>query len=309
LQTGVLPLEDLLKQISDRVWVIQAATNTGIIKLNDEECLLIDPGGDKDNAKYALKTLERLGLKPVGVLVTHAHADHYGACAHLQKNVVGLEFFASPFESSLMEQPLLEPIFLYGGAEPIKELTHKFILAKPVAISARLAAGNWEYRGNNFQIINLPGHSTGQIGLIMDDLLFSGDALMLSDYIRKFKFPFYSNIATAFQSLNSIINSDYSLVIPGHGPVLEPDAYRREAEFAVANLKEMIEIAYSQLKARPLTMEGLLQQMAQRLEIQLATPIQYVLDRTLALAIVNYLAANNRAEHYFEDNLWYWKAV
>lgn len=304
-----MPLEDLLKQISDRIWIIQAATNTGIIKLNDEECFLIDPGGDRDNAKYALKTLERLSLKPAGVLVTHAHADHYGACAHLQKSIDGLEFFASPFESSLIEQPLLEPIFLYGGAEPIKELTHKFILAKPVTISVRLAAGNWEYRGNNFQIINLPGHSTGQIGLIVDGLLFSGDALMLSDYIRKFKFPFYSNIAAAFQSLNSIINSDYPLIIPGHGPVLEPEAYRREAEFAVTNLKEMIEIAYSQLKVGPLTMELLLQQMAQRLETPLVTPIQYVLNRTLVLAIVNYLSANNRIEHYFEDSLWYWRTA
>lgn len=302
-------MDNLIKQISDRLWVIQAATNTGIVKLNGEECLLIDPGGDKDNAKYILKILGKLGLKPAGVLVTHAHADHYGACAYLQKNVVGIEFFASPFESSLMEQPLLEPIFLYGGAEPIKELTHKFILAKPVAVSAGLAAGNWEYRGNNFQIIDLPGHSTGQIGLVVEGLLFCGDALMLSEYIRKFKFPFYSNIAAAFQSLNFIFNSDYPLIIPGHGPVLEPDAYRREADFAVANLKEIIEIAYSQLKAGPLTMERLLQEMARKLEIRLATPIQYVLDRTLVLAIVNYLAANNRAEHYFEDNLWYWKAI
>lgn len=302
-------MEDLLKQISDRVWIIQAATNTGILKLNDEECLLIDPGGDKDNAKYILKILGNLGLKPAGVLITHAHADHYGASAYLQKNVAGIEFFASPFESSLVEQPLLEPIFLYGGAEPIKELTHKFILAKPVTISARLSAGDWKYRGNSFQIINLPGHSTGQIGLIVDCLLFSGDALMLSDYIRKFKFPFYSNIAAAFQTLNLILISDYPMIIPGHGPLLEPDAYRREAEFAVTNLKEMVEIAYSELKAGPLTMEQLLQHMARRLETPLVTPIQYVLDRTLILAIVNYLASNNRVEHYFKDSLWYWKTV
>ncbi len=299
-------MKDLLHQISDRVWVIHAATNTGIIKLNDGECLLIDPGGDKDNAKYVLKILERLGFEPAGALITHAHADHFGACTYL-KNVTGIEFFASPFESSLIEQPLLEPIFLYGGAEPIKELTHKFILAKPVTVSARLTAGDWPYRGNTFQIINLPGHSTGQIGLVYDGLLFSGDALMLSDYIRKFKFPFYTNVTTTLETLNMISNSDYRMIIPGHGPLLRPMDYRNEAEYSISYLNELLEMALTELKSKPLTMEQLLQQLALGLETPLITPIQYVLNRTLVLAIINYFYFNNQVEQFFKDNLWFWK--
>lgn len=308
LQIGVLPLEDLLKQISDRVWVIQAATNTGIIRLNDRECLLIDPGGDKEKGKYILKTLERLGLELAGIFVTHAHADHFGACAYLEK-MTGAEFFSSPFESSLIEQPLLEPIFLYGGAEPIKELTHKFVLAKPVTISERLTEGEWEYRGGAFHIINLPGHSTGQIGLVCEDLFFAGDAIMHSDYIRKFKFPFYSNVADALQTLSLILNSNCRLVIPGHGPVLKPDAFRSEARFAMNNLNELVEMALAELNPEPLTIEKLLQRLSLKLEIPLVTPIQYVLDRTLVLALVNHLYKNNRVEHFFKDSLWFWKHV
>ena len=299
-------MKDLLHQVADRVWVVQAATNTGIIKLNDRECLAVDPGGDKDKAKYLLRILGHLGLELAGVMITHAHADHYGACAYLKKNT-GSEFFASPFESSLIEQPLLEPIFLYGGAEPIKELTHKFILAKPVTISDRLAVGDWEYRGNTFKIIGLPGHSTGQIGLVYDDLLFSGDALMLSDYIQKFKFPFYSNITTASQTLNFILNSSYRMIIPGHGRLLEPDAYQRESNFAIQNLNVLIETALGELKAGPLTVEGLLCQMSFKLKTPMVTPIQYVLDRTLVLAIINYLYTQNRVEYFFQDSLWFWK--
>lgn len=299
-------MEDILHQISARVWVIRGATNTGIIKLNDRECLAIDPGGDKDNAKYLMKTLGRLGLELAGVLITHAHADHFGACAFLKKTKE-IEFLASPFESSLIEQPLLEPIFLYGGAEPIQELTHKFILAKSVTISTRLTAGDWEYRGNIYQIINLPGHSTGQIGLVYDGLLFSGDALMLSDYIRKFKFPFYSNVTTALQTLNLILNSDYRMIIPGHGRSLEPKDYRKEAEYSINYLNKLIEMVLTEFKPKPLTMEELLQQMAFRLETPLMTPIQYTLDRTLILAIINYLYLNNQVEHFFKESLWLWK--
>lgn len=299
-------MEDNLKQLTDRVWVIRGATNTGIIKLNDRECLLIDPGGDKDNAKYVLKTLECLSLEPAGAFITHAHADHFGACAYL-KRAKEIEFFASSFESALIEQPLLEPIFLYGGAEPIKELTHKFILAKPVTISARLTAGEWRYRGNNFQIIGLPGHSTGQIGLICGGFIFSGDALMLGDYIRKFKFPFYSNVTAAFETLNLILNSDYQVFIPGHGPLLELEDYRKEAEYSISYLKELLEMALEELKPKPVTMEELLQQIALRLETPLMTPVQYVLDRTLVLAIVNYLYSNNKVEQFFKESKWLWK--
>jgi hypothetical protein len=44
-------MTDLLKQLSEKVWVIQGRTNTGIIKLNEGQCLVVDPGQDRESAK------------------------------------------------------------------------------------------------------------------------------------------------------------------------------------------------------------------------------------------------------------------
>ncbi len=43
------------------------------ILYNDDECLIIDPGDEENNI---IKQVEKLKVKPVGILLTHNHFDH-----------------------------------------------------------------------------------------------------------------------------------------------------------------------------------------------------------------------------------------
>jgi glyoxylase-like metal-dependent hydrolase (beta-lactamase superfamily II) len=299
-------MSNLLKQLSDKVWVIQGRTNTGIIKLSEDLCLIIDPGQDKESAKTVLESLSVLNLELAGVFITHAHADHYGGAQFLKSNLK-VEYFASEFESSLIEQPLLEPIFLFGGAEPIPELTHKFILAKPLTISQRLQEGVWEFKGVKFGVINLAGHSTGQIGLAYENLLFGGDALTLRKYIEKYKFPFFSDIQKSYMTFDNILKSNYDLFVPGHGEVLDEENYRREALYNLEYLQKLIQVVKQCLSEGPLTEAELLRNVAVSLETPLVTVVQFVLNRTIVLAILKYLQVINEVCSYFEDNRWLWR--
>jgi glyoxylase-like metal-dependent hydrolase (beta-lactamase superfamily II) len=104
-------MTDILKPLSERVWVIQGHTNTGIIQLNENRCLIVDPGQDREHAKLIMESVNILNLEISAIFITHAHADHFGGTSFL-KSKFPLRYFASEFESSLIEQPLLEPIFL-----------------------------------------------------------------------------------------------------------------------------------------------------------------------------------------------------
>jgi glyoxylase-like metal-dependent hydrolase (beta-lactamase superfamily II) len=200
----------------------------------------------------------------------------------------------------------LEPIFLYGGAEPVPELTHKFILAKPVKITERLKAGEWEFNGVKFQITGLPGHSTGQIGLVYDNIIFGGDALTLKKFIDKYKFPFYSDIQKSLATFDFILQSDYRFFIPGHGDILEGPNYRSEALYNREYLQKLIQIVKDCLSKAPVSEADLLRQVAISLETPLVTVVQFVLDRTIILAILKYLQVQNEVVSYFEDSRWLW---
>jgi Zn-dependent hydrolases, including glyoxylases len=300
-------MTDILKPLTDRAWVIQGRTNTGIIKLSEggNRCLVIDPGQDRESAKWVMQSLNILNLEISGVLLTHAHADHFGAATFL-KSKLPVRYFASGFESSLIEQPLLEPIFLFGGAEPIHELTHKFVLARPLKISERLSEGNWEFEGTKFQIIGLPGHSTGQIGLGYESFIFGGDALTLHKFIDKYKFPFYSDIQKSFTTFELIAKSDCGLFVPGHGDILDSLRYRQEALYNREYLQKLILLVKQCLSKAPLDEANLLREVAISLETPLVTAVQFVLDRTIILAILKHLQGLNEVVSYFEDNRWLW---
>ena len=51
-------------------------TNCYIISNEEKECLIFDPGGEGEKI---VRELTRLKLKPLAILLTHAHFDHIGA--------------------------------------------------------------------------------------------------------------------------------------------------------------------------------------------------------------------------------------
>lgn len=51
-------------------------TNCYIISNREKECLVIDPGSEGNKL---IQHLQKRGLKPVAVLLTHGHFDHIGA--------------------------------------------------------------------------------------------------------------------------------------------------------------------------------------------------------------------------------------
>jgi len=48
-------------------------TNCYIVYNDNKEAIIIDPGADADKIE---SSVERLGVKPVAVLLTHGHFDH-----------------------------------------------------------------------------------------------------------------------------------------------------------------------------------------------------------------------------------------
>src|SRR5437762_14156719 len=118
-----------LIELQENIWAIQGGANIGVIA-HEGHCLIIDSGMDKDTGQNILKQVKKLGLTPTALLVTHAHADHFGGAHYLVKQT-GLKVYATRVEAAVMSVSILEPLYLFSWAQPPCDLQHKFLLAKP----------------------------------------------------------------------------------------------------------------------------------------------------------------------------------
>jgi glyoxylase-like metal-dependent hydrolase (beta-lactamase superfamily II) len=191
-----------LHELNAQTWVIQGGGNIGIVAY-ENRCLLIDSGLDKDAGRDILKLVKKLGLTPTALLVTHAHVDHFGG-AHYLVNQTGLKVYATRIEAAVMSSPILEPLYLFGGAQPPRELQHKFLLAKPSPADVLLAGNETSIDGIPLRVLSLPGHSLEQVGIAFGETMFVGDAFLVPEILNKHRIPFYSDVQSGLATLTAL---------------------------------------------------------------------------------------------------------
>jgi glyoxylase-like metal-dependent hydrolase (beta-lactamase superfamily II) len=126
--------------------------------------------------KNVLRLAHQYGWQLEGIIHTHGHADHCGGNSYLQ-NKIRLPVYATAPEAALIENPELEPYYLYSAA-PVKELQIRFLKAKPSRVASVIGEGPFEISGAVFEILSLKGHSPGHAGVVTpDDVCFLGDAI------------------------------------------------------------------------------------------------------------------------------------
>src|SRR5690554_1343260 len=116
--------------LTDSVGYVPGGTNIGVIRHEANQVTLIDSGLNDSIARKALRAVrEELQSEVVAIINTHGHADHFGANAFVQKRT-GCEIWAPAIEAAVIENPILQPALLFGGAAPADALRTKFLLAE-----------------------------------------------------------------------------------------------------------------------------------------------------------------------------------
>jgi glyoxylase-like metal-dependent hydrolase (beta-lactamase superfamily II) len=211
-----------------------------------EPLTLVDTGPHYTPAQQALEeAMAGLGYRISDlqrIVITHAHADHYGLAARLAE-ISGAEVLAHaaslPWlgdEDGARRLAFYAEVMIWAGV-PREMLTNLASLstgtgryARPIVLTRTLADGERiSLGGEEWRVLHTPGHAGGLICLYQPDrrVLLSSDHLLRdisSNPILEPPDPGESRwprrLVEYMNQLNRVAALDLVLTLPGHGPPL-----------------------------------------------------------------------------------------
>ncbi|WP_458110743.1 MBL fold metallo-hydrolase [Bacillus sp. PK6-013] len=181
-------------------------TNAYILSHDDGTCLIIDPGNESGKLNAYIK---ENGLKPLAVLLTHAHFDHIGAVDNVRKEW-NIPVYVHKNEAEWLTDPSLNGSALLTGQTITAEKADHLIEEE----------GDLKIGSFTLRMLFTPGHSPGSVSYYAEEenLIVSGDVLFKGG-VGRTDLP-GGNQKVLMDSIHQKLLTlpEETLVLSGHGP-------------------------------------------------------------------------------------------
>lgn len=171
--------------------------------------MIIDPScSNREEEDYFVSEIQRLGLMPKMILLTHGHIDHILGCGFMSEHY-GIDVYAHRLTE-----------FFIAQANDSADLFGLRIRHMP-KINHYLEHGdNVGIRDVNFNVLHIPGHASGSLCFYAESekVLFSGDVLFQQS-IGRTDLP-TGDMETLLSHIRGylLVLPPQTIVYPGHGP-------------------------------------------------------------------------------------------
>ncbi|WP_191560826.1 MBL fold metallo-hydrolase [Metabacillus idriensis] len=181
-------------------------TNCYLISNSMKDCLVIDPGSE---GPKLIQHIQKRGLKPIAILLTHAHFDHIGAVDDVRDHY-HIPVYIHRNEKKWLANPAMNGSAAFMS-QTISARDADFLIDQ----ETKLSIGSF-----SFQVYETPGHSPGSISFYFEEsgIVVSGDALFAGS-IGRTDLPQGDHqqlIKSIHQKLLAL--PEDTIVLPGHGP-------------------------------------------------------------------------------------------
>ncbi|RHW41070.1 MBL fold metallo-hydrolase [Neobacillus notoginsengisoli] len=182
-------------------------TNCYVLHDEHRQCLIFDPGEEADKLKAILAEKK---LRPVAILLTHAHFDHIGAVDPIRDHY-NIPVYLHENEKKWLADPARNgSAYFLGGEVRVRDAEH---LLKH--------EGEMELGGFSFEVFETPGHSPGSVTFYFAEkgIVVSGDTLFMGS-VGRTDLP-GGNEKELMKSIHTKLLElpEETIVLPGHGPV------------------------------------------------------------------------------------------
>ena len=195
-------------------------------KPSSQNLSLIDPGLT-GKGKYKIQSIQKAGIEISSikrVIMTHTHLDHIGCFSEILKQFPWAELWVHQSEADLLERGDERGVY---GMEMFRGFCQTQYGLKPAAfkfqVHRKLQGGETLDLGDTtWEIIHIPGHSMGSIGLYHRSLkiLIPGDVVYADYAIGRYDLH-GADPAGLRQSLMRLAELEVELLLPGHNQIVE----------------------------------------------------------------------------------------
>jgi len=219
-----------MKEILPNIHLLQLGAVNAYLIEHEEELILIDTGYP-GNENSVFDYIRRIGKQPDQlrhIVLTHLHADHSGSAAALLDETEAVSYM-HPEDAEVIEtgEAYREPVTVAPGI--INKLVfYLFIrwatrIVTPFEIDETIKEQEHLPLGKGFQVLHLPGHCKGQVGLLYKDhggVLFAADSC--ANILSLGFAPLYEDLEQGKRDLVRLCELQFEAITFGHGnPILE----------------------------------------------------------------------------------------
>src|SRR5699024_3299348 len=182
-------------------------TNYYCIEDEAKNCLIIDPG---EEAHRIIEEVERKGLTPEAILLTHGHFDHIGAVDAVRDHFK-IPVYIHELEADTLVDPEANGSTRYPMLPRVENRPADYFFKK----EGEMTVGSF-----SFDVHHTPGHSIGSVSLIFkqDGFAIVGDTLFYGS-IGRTDLP-GGDMETLLHAIHTklLTLDDQYTIYPGHGP-------------------------------------------------------------------------------------------
>ena len=299
-----------LINIKGDTYYIKGGTNTGVIRLDNNNCLIIDPGRYGIKQRKMIELLKENNMVIKYIINTHEHGDHYEGSSNLKKLNNNIQILSSSEAKIFIDNPNKFADYTVGGkANKFLKFKESSEESHATKVDDIIEEGKIVLNNRKFEIIKLSGHTEGSIGILTDDkILFVGDLFVGSQMLKKFDLLLLYDVKEYLNSVNKIKDIDFEYMVLGH----DKEIYSKiDSQGIINNHISAVNNYVNQVKdllKSPITIDNILKNIIINNNLS-CNYTEYHYFRSSIVSIISYLCDLNQIDYSIElgEVLYYCK--
>lgn len=208
-----------------------------VYTMPDSSCVLVDSGSKRSSSLF--EYFNEQGIRVSAVIHTHLHSDHIANDRMLTERF-GCSIYAGERDIKTMRNRCLIPI--ERGYITPAFIEEAFEGCNYPMLPISESAADIAVGGESFDIVRVPGHSLGHIGVVTPDgVCCLGDTLISPRILSHMKMPYHADTEMTIESMKKAEQLNYPFFVLAHEDVVRLSDMKN---IAAANLESEANLLY-----------------------------------------------------------------
>lgn len=233
-------LDGIIQLTGKTGYIVRGNSLLVLYFLSDTEVVMIDSGEFRD--PEMIEFFDAQNIRVSAVINTHIHVDHVANSRDFIEHW-GTKIYASERDLRTMRSRELIPLERgYYSPHYIDAVLRE---ADYEITAIRQGDTYVDIQGARFEIVDLPGHTYGHLGIITPDgVCCLGDALLSKYLVANSRMPYFANLKLTLESMKKIKTLDYPYFALAHRKIVKKEDIESLVDANISHEHEILDAVY-----------------------------------------------------------------